>query len=181
MTPFYICYWSKKGGWVKWQERGFPTCEGDYDENSEHVRVLCQYTRCIHRHVLPAEVLYLLSYQLIKGGAPRSGHTGGPWDDERSELDPEKEMPYWLMLTYDIGKDEIPPSDKGPQLPHGYIGIKISWACFRNTSSELSIAQTSQHRGWCRYQERQHNSGTWREGDHIDTSVEPESASHCLQ
>lgn len=71
--------WERKG----WTER--PTCQGEYNENSEHVRVLCQYTRGFHGHVLSAEMLYVLPYQLIEGSAPRTGHTGRTWDGERPD------------------------------------------------------------------------------------------------
>lgn len=51
------------------------TCQSEYDEDSEYVRVLGQDTRSVHAHVSPAEVLNVPSDQLIEGRAPRSGHT----------------------------------------------------------------------------------------------------------
>lgn len=45
------------------------------------------------------------------------------------------------MLTNDVGENEIPSSDEGPQLPYSHIGVQISRACFGNTGSELSVAK----------------------------------------
>lgn len=51
------------------------TCQSEYDEDSKYVRILCQDTWGVHGHVSSAEVLNVLSNQLIKGRTPRSGHT----------------------------------------------------------------------------------------------------------
>lgn len=71
---------------IIWERKGQKerrTCEGDYNNNSEHVRVLCQYPRGFHGHVLSAKLLYALPYQLVEGSAPCTGHTGRTWHGER--------------------------------------------------------------------------------------------------
>lgn len=51
------------------------TRQSEDDEGSKHVWVLCQHARGFHGHVFPAEILNVLSDQLIKGCTPSSGHT----------------------------------------------------------------------------------------------------------
>lgn len=53
--------------------------------------------------------------------------------------------PLLSMFTDDVGKDEVPTSDEGPDFPHGHIGVKIRRARLGNTGSKLCIAEPSQH------------------------------------
>lgn len=46
------------------------TGQGDDNDHGEHVRVLGEHARGFHGHVLSAEMLDALPYQLVKGGAP---------------------------------------------------------------------------------------------------------------
>lgn len=130
------------------------TCKNDYDESTKYVRILCQCSWYIQGHVLSAELPYGVPYQLIKGGAPCTSHAGGTWDEEKNILEDKfppthdlklgktETIKQWcFMLTNDVGKNEIPSSDEGPQLPYSHIGVQISRACFGNTGSKLSVAK----------------------------------------
>lgn len=46
------------------------------------------------------------------------------------------------MFTNDVGEDEVPSSDEGPQLPYSHIGVKVSRARLGDAGSKLSIAKT---------------------------------------
>jgi len=65
------------------------------------------------------------------------------------------------LFTNDIGEDEVPSSDEGPEFPHSHIGVEVRGARLGNTGSELGVAQTRQHRGQRRDQEAQHDGGTY--------------------
>lgn len=54
---------------------------------------------------------------------------------------------YKPKLTNDIGEDEVPASDEGPQFAHGHVGVEVGRTRFGNTGSKFSVAQTSQDRG----------------------------------
>lgn len=67
-----------------------------------------------------------------------------------------------LSITDNVGENEVPAGEEGPDFPHSYVGVEISRARLWNTRSELSVAQTSEHRGQGRDQEAQHDSWTYR-------------------
>lgn len=136
------------------KEWGVLTCQSDYDENSKHVRVLRQYTGRFHGHVLSAEQLNAFPYQLVEGSTPCTGHARGTCDGEKPvDLVRSSQAFFlfshsgWVSFTNDVGKDEVPSGDEGPEFSYSHIGVKISRACLGNPGSKLSIAQTSQHWG----------------------------------
>lgn len=90
---------------------------------------------------------------------------------------------HYLLLfskpkrTNDIGEDEVPASDEGPQFAHCHIGVEVSRARFGNTGSKFSIAQTSQDRGQGGDEEREDNGGSrgvsgHSSSQHVHTSTQ---------
>lgn len=52
-----------------------------------------------------------------------------------------------MLLTYHIGKDEVPPCDESPDFSDRNVTVKVRRARFGDTRSELGVAQAGQHGG----------------------------------
>lgn len=51
------------------------------------------------------------------------------------------------LLTYDIGEDEVPAGDEGPDFSDSHVAVKVRRACFGDTGAKFGIAQAGKHRG----------------------------------
>lgn len=95
---------------------------------------------------------------------------------------------FQAELTNDIGEDEVPASDEGPQLAHCHVGVEVSRTCFGNTGSKFSVAQTCQDRSQGSDEEREDNGGSrgvpgHSSGQHVHASAQSaaDAQSHQIQ
>lgn len=86
-------------------------------------------------------------------------------------------MMRFCFLAYDVGQQQVPSCNEGPDFTHSHIAVQIGGASFGHTGAELGVTQPSEHGRHGGDEEGDDDAGARRGAcdlarEHVDTSTQ---------